>query len=74
VSGHSVRVIHALLSEGIELGQLRALPSASESVAILMGPLLYRRLVSVERLCDDFLDGVLDSYLGAAGADRPSDR
>jgi AcrR family transcriptional regulator len=74
VSRHSARVIHALLSEGIERGQLRAVPSASESVAILMGPLLYRRLVSAERLSGDFLDGVLDSYLAAAGADRPSDR
>jgi AcrR family transcriptional regulator len=74
VSRHSARVIHLLISEGIELGRLRAVPSASESVAILMGPLLYRRLVSAEGLSDDFLDGVLDSYLGAAGADRPSDR
>ena len=71
VSRHSARVIHALLSNGIERGQLRAQPSASESAAILMGPLLYRRLVSVERLPDEFLDGVIDSYLGAAVADRP---
>ena len=73
VSAHSARVIHALLSKGIEQGQLRPQPSASESAAILMGPLLYRRLVSVERLSDELLDGVLDSYLGAAGTDRLSD-
>jgi hypothetical protein len=51
-----------------------AVPSASESVAILMGALLYRRLVSAEQLSDGFLDGVLDSYLAAAGTDRPPDR
>jgi hypothetical protein len=70
VSRHSARVIHALISDGIELGQLRPNPSASESAAILMGPLIYRRLVSVEPLSDVFLDHVLDSYFGAAGADR----
>jgi AcrR family transcriptional regulator len=73
VSRHSAGVIHSLLCEGIEAGRLRPHPSASESVAILIGPLVYRRLVSVERLSDDFLGGVVDSFLGAAGADCPAD-
>ena len=55
---------------------LTAVSDAEAPVKIVPGTMsaaVYkgRRLVSVERLPDEFLDGVIDSYLGAAVADRP---
>jgi AcrR family transcriptional regulator len=51
-------------------GELRRLPEASDVAALIVGPLLYRRLFSHEPLSEGFFRLVVDNAVHAAGGDR----
>jgi AcrR family transcriptional regulator len=70
VSRYAGRVLHAIVSGAVAAGQVGAAADPEGSVSLLLGPLLYRRLVSAEDLSDSFLERVVDGYLSAIAAGR----
>jgi AcrR family transcriptional regulator len=70
VSRYAGRVIRAIVSNAVASAQIATVTDPEDSVSLLLGPLVYRRLVSVEDLTDSFLERVVDGYLSAnAGSD-----
>jgi AcrR family transcriptional regulator len=65
VSRYAGRVIHTIVSGAVATGQISASIHPEDSISLLLGPLLYRRLVSVEDLSDSFLERIVDGYLAA---------
>jgi AcrR family transcriptional regulator len=70
VSRYAGRVIHMIVSSAVATGQIGTFTDPAESISLLLGPLVYRRLVSVEELTDSFLERVVDGYLSANAAGR----
>ncbi|HSY16083.1 MAG TPA: TetR/AcrR family transcriptional regulator [Jatrophihabitantaceae bacterium] len=68
VSRYAGRVICRIVAKAISDGQLSNFTDPDDSVSLLLGPLVYRRLVSVEDLTDSFLDSLVDGYLAANAA------
>jgi AcrR family transcriptional regulator len=62
-----VEAVHAVLARARVRGELRRLPEASDVAALLVGPLLHRRLFSHEPLSEGFLRLVVDNVVRAAG-------
>jgi hypothetical protein len=62
------RVLYAIVSGAVAAGQVGTAADPEGSVSLLLGPLLYRRLVSAEELSDSFLERVVDGYLSAIAA------
>ncbi|HSY41369.1 MAG TPA: TetR/AcrR family transcriptional regulator [Polyangia bacterium] len=70
VSRYAGRVLHMIVSSAVATGQIATSTNPEESISLLLGPLLYRRLVSVEDLSDSFLERVVDGYLAANAISR----
>jgi AcrR family transcriptional regulator len=70
VSRYAGRVIHMIVSSAVATGQLGPSTDPADSISLLLGPLVYRRLVSVEDLSDAFLERVVDGYLTANAVGR----
>lgn len=60
-----VSPIAQLLATGIEQGHLSPGINPATGAALLVGPLLYRRLLSGERITRRFVEDVVDSFLAA---------
>ena len=58
-----VEAVHAILVRARRRGELRRLPDPSNTAALILGPLLYRRLFSHERLSEAFFELVIDSVV-----------
>jgi AcrR family transcriptional regulator len=65
VSRYAGRIIHTLVANAVSNGQLHTDTNPDDSVSLILGPLVYRRLISVEDLTDSFLERVVDGYLSA---------
>jgi hypothetical protein len=65
-----VEASRAVLVRARVRGELRRLPEASDVAALIVGPLLYRRLFSHEPLAPGFFKFVVDNAVRAAGGDR----
>jgi AcrR family transcriptional regulator len=65
VSRYAGRIIHTIVSTAVATGQIGTFTDPDDSISLLLGPLVYRRLVSVEDLSDSFLERVVDGYLSA---------
>jgi len=65
VSRYAGRIIHALVSSAVASCQIGTFTDPADSISLLLGPLVYRRLVSAEDLTDSFLECVVDAYLSA---------
>jgi AcrR family transcriptional regulator len=65
VSRYAGRIIHTIVSTAVATGQIGTVTDPDDSISLLLGPLVYRRLVSVEDLSDSFLERVVDGYLSA---------
>jgi hypothetical protein len=63
-----VEAVRTILARG--RGELRRLPEASDVAALIVGPLLYRRLFSHEPLSEAFFTRVVDNVVGTAGGTR----
>jgi AcrR family transcriptional regulator len=70
VSRYAGRIIHTIVSSAVATGQIGTFTDPEDSISLLLGPLVYRRLVSVEDLTDSFLERVVDGYLSANAASR----
>jgi hypothetical protein len=70
VSRYAGRIIHALVSSAVASCQIGTFTDPADSISLLLGPLVYRRLVSSEDLTDSFLERVVDAYLSANTANR----
>jgi AcrR family transcriptional regulator len=70
VSRYAGRIIHTIVSTAVATGQIGTFTDPDDSISLLLGPLVYRRLVSVEDLTDSFLERVVDGYLSANAAGR----
>jgi AcrR family transcriptional regulator len=70
VSRYAGRIIHTIVSSAVVTGQIGTFTDPEDSISLLLGPLVYRRLVSVEDLTDSFLECVVDRYLSANAAGR----
>jgi AcrR family transcriptional regulator len=70
VSRYAGRIIHALVSSAVASCQIGNFTDPADSISLLLGPLVYRRLVSAEYLTDSFLERVVDAYLSANAANR----
>ena len=57
--------IHQLLSTAIQQGELSPTLDPAAAVALLLGPLLYRRLLSGERITTAFVELTVDSFLAS---------
>jgi AcrR family transcriptional regulator len=55
--------IHELLRRAIEHGELSGTLNPTAGVALLLGPLLYRRLLSGETITREFVNQVVDGFL-----------
>jgi len=64
-----VEAIGTILTRARVRGEIRRLPEASDVAALIVGPLLYRRLFSHEPLSEGFFRLVVDNVVRAAGAD-----
>jgi AcrR family transcriptional regulator len=69
-----VEAVHTVLARARLRGELRRLPDASDVAALIIGPLLYRRLFSHEPLSDGFfrlvVDNVVRTLAGTASQQR----
>ena len=65
VSRYAGRIIRTIVSTAVATGQIGTFTDPDDSISLLLGPLVYRRLVSVEDLSDSFLECVVDGYLSA---------
>jgi AcrR family transcriptional regulator len=62
-----VAAIRTILARARVRGELRRLPEASDVAALIVGPLLYRRLFAHEPLSEGFFRLVIDNVVGTAG-------
>jgi AcrR family transcriptional regulator len=65
-----VEAVRTVLTRAQARGELRRLPEASEVAALVVGPLLYRRLFSHESVSEGFFRLVIDSVVRTAGVTR----
>jgi AcrR family transcriptional regulator len=73
IVGQHVEPLAQLLEAGVENGDLPAELDVRLAVSQLIGPLIFRRLLSVEAMLGPFVDAVVDEFLaGAKSADRVS--
>ena len=63
-----VESVRAVLARARARGELRRLPEASDVAALILGPLLYRRLFSHEPLSEGFFRLVVDNVVRTARA------
>jgi AcrR family transcriptional regulator len=63
--------IHQVLQTGVERGELVRRLDPATGVAQLVGPLLYRRLLSDEAISPDFLDTIVECFLTGYAARPP---
>lgn len=63
MADHRSRPIVAALEAAIGRGELPPDLDVSASVAVIDGPVFYRRLISREPLTDEFVAGVIDGFL-----------
>jgi hypothetical protein len=63
-----VEAVHTILVRARARGELRRLPNPSDVAALIVGPLLYRRLFSHEPLSEGFFRLVVDSVVSQASA------
>jgi AcrR family transcriptional regulator len=61
-----VEAVRAISARAQGRGELRRLPESSDVAALVVGPLLYRRLFSHEPLSEEFLRMVIDNVVGPA--------
>jgi AcrR family transcriptional regulator len=61
-----VEVVRAVLARARARGELRRLPDASEVAALIVGPLLFRRLFSHEPLSEGFFRRIVASAVRVA--------
>ena len=59
-----VEAVRTISARARVRGELRRLPDASDVAALIMGPLLYRRLFSHELLSEAFFKLVIDNVVG----------
>jgi AcrR family transcriptional regulator len=70
-----VEAVHTALARARVRGEIRRLPQASDVAALIVGPLLYRRLFSHEPLSEGFFRLVVESVvLTVAAASAPRQR
>jgi AcrR family transcriptional regulator len=62
-----VEAVQTILARAQLRGELRRPPEASAVAALIIGPLLYRRLISHEPLSDGFFKLVVENVVRAAG-------
>lgn len=62
-----VEAVRTILARARARGELRRLPDPSAIAALMVGPLLYRRLFSHEPLSDAFFRIVIDNVVRAGG-------
>jgi AcrR family transcriptional regulator len=67
LAGRRSQPLVAVLDAAVERGELPADLDRSAAVALIDGPVLFRRLVTREPLDDDFIAGVVDSFIAGAG-------
>jgi AcrR family transcriptional regulator len=65
-----VETVVSILARARNRGELRRLPEPSTVAALIVGPLLYRRLFSHEPLSEGFLRLIVDSVARAASGTR----
>ena len=65
-----VEAVRAVLARARVRGELRRLPEASDLAALIVGPLLYRRLFSHEPLSEEFFRMVISNVVRIAGETR----
>jgi AcrR family transcriptional regulator len=65
VSRYAGRIISSIVSYGVAICRILIATDPNDSISLLLGPLVYRRLVSVEDLTESFLERVVDGYLSA---------
>ena len=65
-----VDAVRAILARARARGELRRLPQASDVAALILGPLLYRRLFSHEALSEGFFRLVIRNVVRMAGETR----
>jgi hypothetical protein len=65
-----VEAVRTILARARVRGELRRLPEASDLAALIVGPLLYRRLFSHEPLSEGFFRLVIDHVVRTAGGIR----
>jgi AcrR family transcriptional regulator len=64
------RVIRQLLVDAVARGDLAPDTDVDASISVLVGPLLYRRLISAEAVAADFAEWLVDRYLQAHATKR----
>jgi len=67
-------IVRALLRDAIGRGELVPDTNVEASISILVGPLLFRRLISGETNSPEFVGWLVDSYLTAHGVRRQRSR
>ena len=65
-----VEAVRTILARARVRGELRRLPEASDLAALIVGPLLYRRLFSHEPMSPGFFRLVIDNVVRTAGGTR----
>ena len=65
-----VEAVRTILARARVRGELRRLPEPSDLAALIVGPLLYRRLFSHEPLSEGFFRLVIDNVVRTAGGIR----
>jgi AcrR family transcriptional regulator len=58
-----VAAIHQLIQTAIQQGELSPTLDPAAGVALLLGPILYRRLLSGETITSDFVNQIVDGFL-----------
>jgi AcrR family transcriptional regulator len=69
-----VEAVRTVLARARIRGELRRLPEASDVAALIIGPVLYRRLFSHEPLSDGFFKLVVESVVRTLAAEAGSHR
>lgn len=62
----TTRPVRDLLAEGVERGELRGDVDLDDAVALIGGPVFFRRFVSPSEVTDELVDAVVDSFLAWA--------
>ena len=65
-----VEAVRTVLTRARARGELRRLPEASDVAALIVGPLLYRRLFSHDPLTEAFFRLVIENAVRTAGGTR----